>query len=1248
MCVTHGSPEWNETFKLDYLATTPILNVVVYDEDKGFMGSSAEYMGSCDIRLDTLELDAEVNEWYTLKFDSKYQKNPEMITGRLLIKLKLTIDNTGGVDVESLKRPVRNERKALQNKDKGMGWLEVTLISADRIKAADRSGKSDPYVDLSCGGKSERSKTKKQTLKPYWDEAFAFEVAPGVGGLELNLFDEDKIGSHAFLGCVIIRLDDLPENEDVVQSFALQPRGLNPDTDPDQVSGSLKVLLNYFSKGENVVQIPTYDEEMGIAKYQATGRGACTLCIICAVNLPLVDVNAGTCSTYIEVLAGESKTRTKGMESRCPVWNAPFMLDLTPSAQVCELVVKTKASKLNVSKGDTIIGVANILLSDLPDDLSSSWHDVMPLNAAFGVKASIKVTTCPHLLPELLLNFPRREVARIRENASKGLGTLELVIVSAKQLNSDPGTGTRTAVAIVYSGNRKGTIEGADPGLNPTWNKPLTLEIDPDVSFLKLEVLDKAPSNQIHKFIGECSISFEEWPEGEEIDDWYILNDANGQPTKSIVRVWGCYVQKISYIDPAERGITQGAIGDLEVVCIAAHGVGILRPSGSKRGEYSVPGTPIAPKTPSSAKGVNFSASFGPRSPLTRQSSVKSSMSGGEGDEVMDSRFVLEKGTLLRCEARIGIIRRLTTNAKPSPNPLWNETLHLKVPHPTAVLSVSVIQDSSGELDPEPFATATVTIADLQDDVTTDSWYPLIAVLDKKRTKSMTLGSPSRMSSPPSPFGSSFRTSGLGGADNFNLDEPEEVIVGSVQLRIRVQRTYGFNLEMLGGLVSCPWRCGASFAADDAAAHFIACPLAPDPTAQVCCIHLGIGCKFMGPRFGMKDHLVVCPYEPIKQVVRGYVKEIREMRLSLQMQDEELSLLRSKVATLENAGDGKPEIGQEALDRYAIQRLNNMAPGEDPQKGTGVIEVDSTMEAMQRKIIKWTPQTNSVTLEGHTDGVTCLAHSVEYKKVFSGSLDRTIRVWDLAFHEPLCDGELKGHRGGITGMAVSRNKLVTGSSDATCKVWDLATMKEETKLVGHAGLIHGVMVLNDMALTTSQDKSIKFWDMRAGQLITSIETKSRGQYGMAIHELKLLSASGSKIYSWDLRKVAASTMNELQRLNFGRFDTLTGNASGVFGHQMVGDRLYTSAVDNSVRLWDLRSLQVKSKIVGHSDFVRALATAGERLLTASDDKTIRVWDLEFHDCAKVLKGHTSYINALLCARARLFSASMDKTVRIWE
>ena len=393
---------------------------------------------------------------------------------------------------------------------------------------------------------------------------------------------------QATLECFVSRV--LPSLADRSESLLTRTRALSrllparPCRHPLSGIGSVKLLLNYFSKGANVVHIPTFDEEMALSKHATTGRGCCTMCVICAVNLPLVDVKSGNISTYVEVVAGESKTSTKIVESRCPVFNAPFMLELTPDAQVCELIIKAKPSKLNVSKGDKIVGVASILLSGLPEDLSSSWHDVVPLKAAYGSKASVKVTTLPHLLPQLSLNYPRREVVRIRDNASKGLGTMEVVVVSAKQLMADPVTGTRTAVAVIQAGNRKGTIEGGGTTLNPVWNKPLTLEIDPDVEAIKLDVLDKSPSAQLHKLVGSVSLPFNDWPEGEEIDEWYPLNDADGFPTKSLVRVWSCYVQRINYIDPAERGIIQGAIGDVEVVCIAARGVGIpqlQRPGGA-------------------------------------------------------------------------------------------------------------------------------------------------------------------------------------------------------------------------------------------------------------------------------------------------------------------------------------------------------------------------------------------------------------------------------------------------------------------------------------------------------------------------------------------------------------------------------------------------------------------------------------------------------------------------------------------
>jgi hypothetical protein len=46
----------------------------------------------------------------------------------------------------------------------------------------------------------------------------------------------------------------------------------------------------------------------------------------------------------------------------------------------------------------------------------------------------------------------------------------------------------------------------------------------------------------------------------------------------------------------------------------------------------------------------------------------------------------------------------------------------------------------------------------------------------------------------------------------------------------------------------------------------------------------GIGCKFKGARSSMRAHLSVCLFEPVKETVRGFVKEIRQLRACLELQ----------------------------------------------------------------------------------------------------------------------------------------------------------------------------------------------------------------------------------------------------------------------------------------------------------------------------------------------------------------------------
>lgn len=66
--------------------------------------------------------------------------------------------------------------------------------------------------------------------------------------------------------------------------------------------------------------------------------------------------------------------------------------------------------------------------------------------------------------------------------------------------------------------------------------------------------------------------------------------------------------------------------------------------------------------------------------------------------------------------------------------------------------------------------------------------------------------------------------------------------------------------------------------------------------------------------------------------------------------------------------------------------------------------------------------------------------------------------------------------------------------------------------------------------------------------------------------------------------------------------------------------------------------------VGHTDAVRALATADNRLFSGSYDGTVKVWDVETLECLKTLAGHTGPVRTLVSSGGHMFSGSYDKTV----
>ncbi|XP_058179186.1 uncharacterized protein LOC131297966 isoform X6 [Rhododendron vialii] len=91
------------------------------------------------------------------------------------------------------------------------GWIELTLIEARDLVAADIRGTSDPYVKLQYGNTKRRTKVMYKTLNPRWHQTFEF---PDDGSLlELHVKDHNAVLPTSSIGDCVVEYQRLPPNQ---------------------------------------------------------------------------------------------------------------------------------------------------------------------------------------------------------------------------------------------------------------------------------------------------------------------------------------------------------------------------------------------------------------------------------------------------------------------------------------------------------------------------------------------------------------------------------------------------------------------------------------------------------------------------------------------------------------------------------------------------------------------------------------------------------------------------------------------------------------------------------------------------------------------------------------------------------------------------------------------------------------------------------------------------------------------------
>jgi WD40 repeat protein len=196
------------------------------------------------------------------------------------------------------------------------------------------------------------------------------------------------------------------------------------------------------------------------------------------------------------------------------------------------------------------------------------------------------------------------------------------------------------------------------------------------------------------------------------------------------------------------------------------------------------------------------------------------------------------------------------------------------------------------------------------------------------------------------------------------------------------------------------------------------------------------------------------------------------------------------------------------------------------------------------------------TIRGHEAGVTCVQLDDDNVLV-SGSLDKTLRRYDLNDSGNGNCTVIHGHEQGVYCLQFVRHGLASGGGDSLIRMHDMRTGLCHRTLAGHmAGAVRALQFDEVQLVSGGADCMLRFWDLRTGGCTGVVETGARIN---AIHvdEKRVIVACGDhmlKVYDANSKDLIADHGGHL-----GPVLSLAGGAG----------KYYTGSTDQTAKLWAL-------------------------------------------------------------------------------
>ncbi|XP_066567929.1 multiple C2 and transmembrane domain-containing protein 1 isoform X3 [Amia ocellicauda] len=205
------NPQWREQFDFHlYEERGGVIDITVWDKDAG---KRDDFIGRCQVDLSTL-----VKE-------QTHRLDLELMEGEGMLVLLVTLTASTAVSISDLSVNILEDPKERQDilnryslvrsfyNLKDVGMVQVKVIRAEGLMAADVTGKSDPFCVVELSNDRLQTHTVYKNLNPEWNKVFTFNIKDIHSVLEVTVYDEDRDRSADFLGKIAIPLLSIQNGE---------------------------------------------------------------------------------------------------------------------------------------------------------------------------------------------------------------------------------------------------------------------------------------------------------------------------------------------------------------------------------------------------------------------------------------------------------------------------------------------------------------------------------------------------------------------------------------------------------------------------------------------------------------------------------------------------------------------------------------------------------------------------------------------------------------------------------------------------------------------------------------------------------------------------------------------------------------------------------------------------------------------------------------------------------------------------